>query len=80
MNMFLNLPKMVWAHEGLQATDPAQSTCFVVLEHVLGVYVDNVPCTTPPFAVFRERCLSLQPWKQKMTNGRNVDTLGLWLR
>lgn len=45
---------MVWVHERLQATDPAQSTCFVVLEHVLGVYVDNVPCTTPPFAVFIE--------------------------
>lgn len=36
----------------------------MALEHVQGVYVDNVPCSTPPFAVFIERCLSLQPWQQ----------------
>lgn len=46
-----------------------------------GVYVDNVPCAaTPPFPVFKELCLSLQPWQQKMTNGRTVEMLRLCVR
>lgn len=40
-----------------------------------GVYV---PCAaTPPFPIFIKLCLSLQPWQQKMTNGRTVETLRL---
>lgn len=47
-----------------------------------GVYVDNVPCAaaTPPFPIFKELCLSLQPWQQKMTNGRTVERLRLCVR
>lgn len=46
-----------------------------------GVYVDNVPCAAAlPFPVFIELCLSLQPWQQKMTNGRTVETLRLCVR
>lgn len=43
-----------------------------------GVYV---PCAaTPPFPIFIKLCLSLQPWQQKMTNGRTVETLRLRVR
>lgn len=46
-----------------------------------GVYVDYVPCAaTPPFPVFIEHCLSLQPWQQKMTNGRTVQMFRLCMR
>lgn len=45
-----------------------------------GVYVDNVPCAaTPPFPIFTEHCLPLQPWQQKMTNGRTVEMLRLFV-
>lgn len=66
--------------DGRRHSEPTQSTCSVVLEHVR-VFVDNVPCAaTPPFPIFKELCLSLQPWQQKMTNGRTVEMLRLGVR
>lgn len=49
--------------------------------NVQGVYVDNVPCAaTPPFPIFIDHCLSLQPWQQKKTNGKTVEIPRLCVR
>lgn len=65
--------------DGRRHSEPTQSTCGV--RACAGVYVDNVPCAaTPPFPIFIEHCLSLQPWQQKMTNGRTVEMLRLCVR
>lgn len=76
--LLFNWLRIVWVKGWPQAFRINTVDLFCGVRACAGVYVDNVPCAaTPPFPIFIELCLSLQPWQQKMTNGRTVETLRL---
>lgn len=78
---FSNWLRNAWATWWLQAVRSNTVDALCAVGACAGVYVDNVPCAaTPPFPIFMEHCLPLQPWQQKMTNGRSVEMLRLWVR
>lgn len=79
--LLFNWLRIVWVNGWPQAFRTNTVDLFCGVRACAGVYVDNVPCAaTPPFPIFIELCLSLQPWQQQMTNGRTVETLRLCVR
>lgn len=76
--LLFNRLRTVWVSGWLRAFTTNTVGLFRGVGACAGVYV---PCAaTPPFPIFIELCLSPQPWQQKMTNGRTVETLRLCVR
>lgn len=79
--LLFNLLRIVWVNGWPQAFRTNTVDLFCGVGACAGVSVNNVPCAaTPPFPIFIELCLSMQPWQQKMTNGRAVERLRLRVR
>lgn len=60
--LLFNRLRIVWVKGWPQAFRTNIVNVFYGVRACAGVYVDYVPCAaTPPFPVFVEHCLSLQP-------------------